>query len=123
MSLSSLIDTPSLAGLERFLDLSVSRHTLIGSNLANIDTPGYRTRDIDFETELRRANGGLEYANFLPMNRFVRGLVERPDGNNVSLERETLLLAKTQLGFNTGVQLMRAEFHRLALAINGGSNS
>lgn len=120
MSDFALIGTPALAKLERFLDVSVFRHSLISSNLANIDTPGYRTRDIDFAGELRRASGGMEYASSAPMARPVEGLLERPDGNNVSLERESLLLARTQLGFNEGVQLLRAEFRRLSLAINEG---
>jgi flagellar basal-body rod protein FlgB len=120
MSDSSLIGTPSLAQLERFLDVSVFRHSLISSNLANIDTPGYRTRDVDFATELHRASGEIQLADFTPASRPVQGLMERPDGNNVSLERESLLLARTQLGFNAGVQLVRAEFKRLSLAINEG---
>lgn len=120
MSDLTSITTPELQRLERYLDVSVLRHSLISSNLANVDTPGYRTRDVDFAAELRRANGGMEYALFVPTVRPVLGLLERPDGNNVSLERESLLLARTQLGFNTGVQLLRAEFRRLSLAINEG---
>lgn len=116
----SLLGTPAMERLERYLDVSVFRHSLVSSNLANIDTPGYRTRDVDFAAELRRATGGLQYASLQPMARPVEGLLERPDGNNVSLERESLLLARTQLGFNTGVQLLRAEFRRLSLAINEG---
>jgi flagellar basal-body rod protein FlgB len=123
MSDSSLIATPTLATLERFLDVSVLRHSLISSNLANIDTPGYRTHDIDFAAEMRRAEGSLQYANFTPVVRQVEGLLERPDGNNVSLERESMLLSRTQLGFNTAVQLLRTEFQQLSLAINGGTNS
>jgi len=49
--------------------------------------------------------------------------MERPDGNNVSLERESLLLADTQLRFNLGVQLLRDEFKGILTAINGGSGS
>jgi flagellar basal-body rod protein FlgB len=120
MSDSSVLSTPAAANLERYLDVSVLRHNLISSNLANIDTPGYRTRDIDFAAELRRATGEMQYALHTPMARPVLGLLERPDGNNVSLERESLLLAQTQLGFNAGVQLLRAEFRRLSLAINEG---
>lgn len=121
MTESSFPGIPALSRLERYLDVSVQRHSLISSNLANIDTPGYRTLDIDFDAELRRAAGPeLQYALHPPMARPVLGLLERPDGNNVSLERESLLLARTQLGFNTGVQLLRAEFRRLSLAINEG---
>lgn len=115
-----MIDTRATEALGRFLDVNVFRHSLITSNLANIDTPGYRTRDIDFQRELERATGEFEYAAFTPAARPVQGLIERPDGNNVSMEREGLLLAETQLRFQTGVQLLRVEFHRLASAINEG---
>jgi flagellar basal-body rod protein FlgB len=53
----------------------------------------------------------------------IRGLNERPDGNNVSVERESLLLAQNQLRFQVAVAFMKAEFHRLSTAINGGSTS
>jgi flagellar basal-body rod protein FlgB len=115
--------------LSRFLDVNVARYKLIGSNMANIDTPGYHTRDLDFRGELRRAsagseaNGNLEYASFSPAGRPVRGLLERPDGNNVSLERESLLLAETQMKYNLGVQLLKGQFHGISLAINGGGTS
>ena len=51
----SWMDTPTVANLGDYLDLAAFRQTLIASNLANVDTPGYRTRDIDFESEMRRA--------------------------------------------------------------------
>jgi flagellar basal-body rod protein FlgB len=119
----SMIDDPSISALARFLDLSVRRSELVMSNMANIDTPGYRTRDINFQQELERAAGQLEYATFTPAVRQVRGLIERPDGNNVSLERESLLLAHTQLGFNAGVQLLHDRFKMISNAIHEGSAS
>src|SRR5207245_9428747 len=103
----SLIDTPMLQLLGRFLDVSVFRHSLIASNMANIDTPGYRTQDLNFRSEMQRATGDFEYASFSPAVRKVEGLIERPDGNNVSLERESLLLAETQLRFQQVVHLLR----------------
>jgi len=114
------VDTPMIQNLARFLDLSVYRQTLIASNLANLDTPGYRTRDIDFRRALQRAQTDLQFAAFHPGAQPVAGLLERPDGNNVSLERESLLLAGTQLRFRAGVELLRAEFRRLSAAINEG---
>jgi flagellar basal-body rod protein FlgB len=119
----SLIDTPQIAGLSRFLDLLAFRDQLITSNLANIDTPGYHTVDINFRQELEQAQGGLQYAAFSPVVQPVRGLMERPDGNNVSMERESLLLAEVQLRYNAGVELLRAEFHRLSSAIHEGNAS
>ena len=119
----SMIDTPGIAALNRFLDVDVFRNQLVTSNLANIDTPGYRTQDINFSQELERSQNQLHEADFTPMARQVRGLLARPDGNNVSLERESLLLAETQLRFNIGVQLLKVEFHRLSSAIHEGSTS
>ena len=51
----------------------------------------------------------------------VKGLLERPDGNNVNLDRESLLLAQTQLQYQMGIQLVKSQFHQLLSAINGGS--
>ena len=51
----SLIDTLNLSTLEHFLNIASYRQSLVASNLANIDTPGYRTRDIDFRSEMKRA--------------------------------------------------------------------
>jgi flagellar basal-body rod protein FlgB len=124
----SIIDTAMTEALGRFLDVDVARYKLIGSNLANIDTPGFRTRDLDFRAELSRASahaGGAERGNFArasfePVVRQVHRLLERPDGNNVSVERESLLLAETQMKFNLGVQLLKDEFHTISQAINSG---
>ncbi|MGD0570740.1 MAG: hypothetical protein ABSA78_20255 [Candidatus Sulfotelmatobacter sp.] len=60
---------------------------------------------------------------YSPVVRRVRGLLERPDGNNVSLERESLLLAETQMKYNLGVQLLKDEFHSIAQAINSGGSA
>ena len=115
-----MINTPMMQVLGRFLDVNSFRHTLIVSNMANIDTPGYRTRDVNFAAELRRISGEAEYVTFTPAPVSVHGLLERPDGNNVSLEREGLLLAETQLRYRIGIELLRSEFRKLSVAINEG---
>jgi flagellar basal-body rod protein FlgB len=119
----SIFSDPTIAALTRFLDVNVFRGELVMSNMANIDTPSYRTRDVNFSQELERAGGNLEYASFAPVARQVQGLMERPDGNNVSVERESLLLADTQLRFSAGVQLLRDKFKMLLSAIHEGSPS
>lgn len=114
------IETPSMERLEHYLDLVTFRHELISSNLANVDTPGYRTQDVDFESEMRRAEQRLEGDPVSPHVQEVKGLIERPDGNNVNLERETLALAQVQLQYRAGVELLRNEIHTLQSAINEG---
>jgi flagellar basal-body rod protein FlgB len=126
-----MIDTAMTEALSRFLDVDVARYKLIASNLANIDTPGFHTRDLDFRAELGRASAlaaqeeseGFSLASYGPVIQRVRGLLERPDGNNVSVERESLLLAETQMKFNLGVQLLKDEFHGISQAINSGGTS
>lgn len=116
----SFVDTPMMQILSRYLDLTTARHGMVTSNMANIDTPGYRTRDIDFRSELRRTL--LDTSNDIPRPRplEVQGLIERPDGNNVSMEREGLLLAQTQLQFMMATELLRGEFRRIRTAITEG---
>jgi flagellar basal-body rod protein FlgB len=120
-----MIDSAEIQAVARFLDVSAFRTRLISSNMANIDTPAYRTRDVNFRQELERASAYPEFANaeMSPAVVQVRGLASRPDGNNVSLEREGLLLAETQLRFQVGVQVLQAEFHRILSAIKEGSSS
>lgn len=116
------IATPMLQVLEKFLNLTSQRHQLITANMANIDTPGYQTRDVDFRNELVRAiDSGDE--SVTPVAHVVRNLMQRPDGNNVSLDREGLLLAETQMQFNLGVQLVKQEFSTLMTAINEGGKA
>jgi len=118
-----MIVTPLMRGLERVLDLSAFRHQIIAANLANVDTPGYRTRDLrPFAGEIEQAMAGEE-ASFTPVAREIPGLLERPDGNNVSVERESLLLAQNQLRFQVAVAFLKSEFHQISAAINGGSTS
>jgi len=116
------VSTSTMNLLEKMLDVTAQRQQLVAANMANVDTPGYQTKDIDFRSELQRAatNGP---ANFMPVVRSVHGLLERPDGNNVSMDREGLLLAETQMQFGLGVQLLRHEFQNLLSAINEGSKA
>ena len=53
----------------------------------------------------------------------VPGLVTRPDGNNVSVDRESLLLSEVQLQFSIAEQLIKSDFKTLSLAINEGGSS
>ena len=116
----NLFQTPNLNLLSRFLDLASMRQTLVSTNLANVDTPGYHTRDIDFRGELQRAMDGGADDGMSPFVMPVRGLIARPDGNNVSVDRESLLLAETQLQFRAATAILRTEFAEINTAIKEG---
>jgi flagellar basal-body rod protein FlgB len=115
----SWMDSGSLKDTESFLRLTAFRESLVANNIANIDTPKYRTRDIDFNAELRRAQM-TPASPSEPAVKEVQGLLERPDGNNVDMDREALLLAQTQLQYSLGVQLLKEQFKDLLTAIREG---
>lgn len=94
------------------------RQKLVASNIANADTPGYKTQDIDFQSELQNAASGLP-----PAVQQVSGLTVKNDGNNVSLDRESRLLAENALRFNIASNLMRSNLKVLKMAIEGGNTS
>lgn len=116
----NLLDSPLFTSLQSYLDVASTRQSLIASNMANIDTPGYKTQDLDFSQALAAAESGFDPSS---AQHEVSGLLERPDGNNVNLDRESLLMAQTQLQYATGIALLREEFNRLNLAITGGGQT
>jgi flagellar basal-body rod protein FlgB len=114
----SVMNTSQLSLIEKFLDLATVRQSLLVSNIANVDTPGYRAQDIDFHGELVRALNQDVGVRVPATVRRVPGLLSRPDGNNVSVDREGLLLAETQLKYQAAIQAMRSEFSLIRSAVN-----
>ena len=114
------IETTMGEKLARYLDLATDQAKLTAANMANIDTPGYQTLGMDFEAEMKAAMD--EATQGKPGRkvdvRKVGGLITRPDGNNVSMDREGLQLAEAQLRFKTGVALLRIENQRIMDAIH-----
>jgi flagellar basal-body rod protein FlgB len=105
-----------LAGtIERYMDLLSARQKLVASNIANADTPGYKTRDLDFQREFQSAANPAG-----PRAVAVEGLKIKNDGNNVSLDREARLLAENALRFNIASNLARSEIRQWRSAIEEG---
>ena len=96
------------------MDLLSARQKLVASNIANADTPGYQTQDIDFQSEFQRASGGP------PRTQPVGGLPVKNDGNNVSLDREARLLSENALRFQLASQLMKSQIRQVRSAIQEG---
>ncbi len=105
--------------LSRYLDLSAAQMKLTAGNIANVDTPGYKTQGFDFENEYSAAlQGAIDSGYGGPTVGDVDGLVARPDGNTVSMDRESMELAKAQLKFRMGSSLLKHEFGTLMSAIH-----
>jgi flagellar basal-body rod protein FlgB len=107
-------------GLEvgRFLSYLSQRQEVVASNIANADTPGYLTRDVempaDFSSVLSDAGAAIVD---------VPDLVTRNDGNNVSIDREARLLSDNSLKFNLAAQIVRGDLKAVRLAIEEGRSS
>jgi flagellar basal-body rod protein FlgB len=105
-----------LAGkLLHYMDLLSARQKLVASNIANVDTPGYKTRDLDFQFEYLSAIAGMG-----PNVVEASDLATKNDGNNVSMDRETRLLAETALRFNVAQTLLKGQVKAVRAAIKEG---
>ncbi len=129
------ITTPLIDVLGKFLDLTSTQFKLTSSNVANLDTPNYRAVGIDFAAEFSSAASqvlaarqdgsdgqsagteGSTRSSHAPAIEQVDGLLERPDGNNVSMDREGLNLAKEQLDYKTGIELLQEQLSVIRSAI------
>ena len=127
-----------IQAMDQSLTLASRRQTLIASNLANLDTPGYRTQDFSFEGALKSALGGQSSPSSLrathPMH--LQGTAslslppstdtlmpnsERNDGNDVNLDRENMLLARTQNAYQNASTFMQVELRKLYSLIREAS--
>jgi flagellar basal-body rod protein FlgB len=104
--------------LERYLDLLSARQKLVASNIANADTPGYQTKDIDFQFEFESLVKGQQ-----PQTIDAPGLTAGPDGNNVNLDREARLLAEDDVRFNLASTLLRGQLKAVQDAISGSTST
>ena len=125
------ITTPLSDELNRYLDLSGLELKLTAQNMANVDVPGYRTMGFNFADAMQesisdslaaRAGGSAPDGEEPRVDvTKVDGLIERPDGNNVSMDREGMKMAEAQLQFRVGEELMKHEFSRVMNAIHADS--
>ncbi|MCU1259625.1 MAG: flagellar basal-body rod protein FlgB [Bryobacterales bacterium] len=104
--------------MERYMDLLTARQKIVASNIANADTPGYKAKDIDFQSEFQSA-----LDTHSPQIIEVPGLKVRNDGNNVSIDRESRLLSENAIRFSLASQIVKNEFKDIATAIQGGTSA
>jgi len=97
------------------MDLLSARQQLVASNIANANTPGYKTKDIDFQREYQTLVNGAA-----PAVQEVEGLKVNNDVNNVNMDRESRLLAENAIRFALASNLLRSQIRTIRNAIQGG---
>lgn len=113
----SLFDTTQVA-LETALRGASMRQTLLTDNLANVDTPGYQRKDVDFHAQLRaaeEAGGSLDALSFRADPQPARTV--RADGSGVDADQESAAIAKNGLEYEALVQVAAARNTILQVAM------
>jgi flagellar basal-body rod protein FlgB len=105
------------------------RQSAISDNIANIDTPGYRRKDVPFETELRRAlaqgsqsltttdprhltsGGSFGSSNGIQSAQMLSS--SRRDGNDVDIDQEMVDLAETQMRYQAAANALNSKIETL----------
>ncbi|MGO9380203.1 MAG: flagellar basal body rod protein FlgB [Dissulfurispiraceae bacterium] len=104
--------------LENIMNVASFRNKILTSNVANADTPGYRAKDISFQSELNKSLNGAsgDYTVF----ETVPTMVTR-DGNTVSIDSEMTKVAENQLLYNSATQILSMKFRMMKdVAKSGG---
>jgi flagellar basal-body rod protein FlgB len=107
----------SIKILQKIMDLCTYRQKILSSNIANVDTPNYKAKDVDFQEELKRASE-IENNSY----RVIEAPTTMPnrDGNTVNIEVEMAKLTETLLMYNSATQLLSTRLRMLKDAIKGG---
>ncbi len=118
----SLFDA-TMAQLSYGLDGLSQRQDIISTNIANVDTPGYLTHDVNFEQSLQSAiqqgtgNPLAVVPGALPAPTTRNDLQVRNDGNNVDVNQQMIEMAQTSLRYQTAGQMISGKFSLLAAAL------
>lgn len=109
--------------LERGLDASSLRNTVLANNLANVDTPGFKRSDVSFEGLLEQETqkaGKLSTQPWKPQVVVDTNTSTRQDGNNVDVDAEMTNLAENSIYYEALIQQLTSQFSMLRTAITEG---
>ena len=127
--MSSISDSAVVDALRRQMTIAVAKQVASAGNLANVDTPGYKTKEVNFAETLKNTlstknstfpvAGGDAVKGSVVMQD-AEGLPERRDGNNVQLDRELLSMSRASGDFAAAQTALAAKFRLVRYAINEG---
>lgn len=125
---SNVFDYVNVLG--KAADAAWQRHDILSHNISNADTPGYKRKDIDFESQLRRALGKCRYETVDSKVAHLNGTEleakvytdlanysYRMDGNNVDIDTEGVELASNQIKYNGLIDSFNQEFANLKMVM------
>jgi len=104
--------------LGALLRQSEVKHQVVSSNIANVNTPHYKSKHVSFDEVLKSISQGQDPAKQAQVI-LTEGLVERQDGNNVDIDREMAELTKNAINYQTYTQLLTNKLGMYRSAISG----
>ncbi|UOQ93214.1 flagellar basal body rod protein FlgB [Halobacillus shinanisalinarum] len=120
--------------LENSLNYTTAKNRAISNNIANVDTPGYKAKDVVFKDVLNEGVAGLEakrtntrHFSFsdnatVPFKTITKqGTTYNHNGNNVDIDKEMNELAKNQIQYQALVDRIGGKFRSLESVIKGGN--
>ena len=123
--IDALFGNSSYVATKKLLDATAMRHEAISSNLANVDTPGYKRIDVDstFESQLKSAVSSQNLQDIQTLQPSLatdtQSIATREDGNTVSLESELLKMNENMVEHSMETQMVSVSLMKLRMAITG----
>ena len=115
----------------KYLDLAAFRHKLVSSNVANVSTPGYRSKDIDFEQEFQKATGKTNHLEgvttdpgHIPLGahkgrppKVNQVQLKEGEMNSVDIDKEVSNMTQNELLYTIGAKMLQRRFEGIKTAI------
>ena len=141
VNMLNFLDTPSFRVKQKNLDILSQRMNIIGQNIANVNTPHYKAKKLEFESllldRLDRLNSShalrmrfsgsetrhklLAYLDSARPTVFTDNATEtRVDGNNVDIDHENIEMARVQIQYNFMIRKITDEYNLIRHAISEG---
>lgn len=109
--------------LERALDMSYRRHTVLAGNIMNADTPEYAPKDVEFTDYLEAELHGDRFVGpnpGLPPTDYRGGVEARLDGNTVDIEKEMVYMTQNKAFYDLAMEMVSRNLSGLQYAIDEG---
>lgn len=122
----SILKSANIDFMQKSLDALWMKQKTIDQNIANFETPGYKSQHVVFndmlKKELERSSSSNSSRSTRTLARVVtnKGTSERLDGNNVNMEKENIEMARTVLQYNQMVQKISGSLSTLKYVITEG---
>ncbi|WP_026421626.1 flagellar basal body rod protein FlgB [Actinokineospora inagensis] len=114
-----MFDDLTTKAVRASLDGLAMRQRVQANNIANIETPGFKAKRVDFETALSQAISSGDGASDVRATISTSPLAARQDGNNVNIDEETLGSTETGLRYQLMLRAMDDRYGLVSTVLKG----